>query len=353
MIEFLAHRYFRLLRLFEKLIRWFQVFDTRIELHQIRRTLVRKKGSSVVNRKIKKAIKAYAKKRFGSASYWPGLALAAEQRGAYMDGWIPFDYFYYVLEPKLNPPGYANIGDIRTLDYSRFGDFAIKPLFQYISDNFYNAEFEPVGETALLKSLAEYDNTIVVKQEFGWGGKEVRVMHSSEFRPAQLHRGTNYVIQPFVKQHKILHELYPHSVNTIRVYTFRKKDGSIEVLLTYLRFGVDGVRVDNLSSGGQCIFIDLTGKPAEISIDDYAMEADRKHKNTGVVFADLKIPMFPDILDSCASIHGKYPHIRLIGWDICVDESGSPRLIEWNTQRASFTWEDSLWGPFFPDDSEF
>jgi hypothetical protein len=116
---------------------------------------------------------------------------------------------------------------------------------------------------------------------------------------------------------------------------------------------VDGGRVDNLSAGGQCLVFDSAGNPSETSMDEFSREAGRKHKNTGIVFADLKIPMYHDILNSCTSIHLKYPHIRLIGWDICVDESGSPKLIEWNTQRPSFSWEDSLWGPFFPDDQEF
>jgi len=42
----------------------------------------------------------------------------------------------------------------------------------------------------------------------------------------------------------------------------------------------------------------------------------------------------------------------LIGWDVCINESGEPKLIEWNTHRPSFTWEDALFGPFLADDQE-
>lgn len=353
MITCIAKGYKRFHKLFGKLVLSFQVFDSRMGLRRLTRKIVRLQGKSVVNRKMKRSMKAYAKKRFGSKAFWPGLAMATELRGEYMDGWIPFDFYYYKLEPKLNPPEYATIGDLRTLDYKRFGDFAIKPLFQYISDIFFNADFESVEKPDLLKFLAEYDDTIVVKQEFGWGGKQVRVMHSSEFKPEQLQKGKNFIIQPFLKQYKTLSELYPDSVNTFRVYTFRKKDGSVEVLLTYLRFGVDGNRVDNLSAGGQCLLFDASGKPDKISIDAYGLKADQKHKNTGYIFADLKIPMFQDIREKCSSIHKIYPYVRLIGWDIAVDESGAPKLIEWNTNRASFDWEDALFGPFFTDDREF
>jgi len=353
MTAFLVNRYLQLIGLFESVVRRIQIIDTRMELRSIRRGIIRKKGGSVVNRKLRRVIKAYARRRFGSRAYWPGVALAAELRGEYLPGWIPFDYFYFDLEPRLNPKEYANIGDIRTLDHKRFGDFAIEPLVLYVSDNFYDADFRPFEEQELLKYLAEYDKTIVLKQEFGWGGKQVRLMHSSEFRPEQLQRGVNYIIQPFLKQHKILHDLYPDSVNTFRVKTFRKKDGSVEVLFTFLRFGIDGKKVDNTSVGGHCLFFDSAGNPAEISLDESGLEAGRKHKNTGFVFADLKIPMFQDMINICKSTHRKYPHVRLVGWDIAIDESGSPRLIEWNTQRPSFDLDDAVWGPFFPDDSEF
>ena len=353
MRAFLTDRYFRLLRSFERVVLRLKLGYTRREIHQSIQQVVKKTGRSVMTGKIKKQIKQYARERFGSAAFWPGLALGTEMTGEFKRGCIPFDYFYYFLEPKLNPHRYSSIGDLRTLDYRRFGDFAIKPLMHFITGTLYNSDFEPVGEAEMNKILSDHNDTIVIKQEFGWGGKEVRVIHSSEFKPALLLPGFNYVIQPFLKQYRVLHELHPHSVNTFRVYTFRKKDGSVEVPLTYLRFGVDGSRVDNLSSGGQCVRFDPTGKPDTLAIDELGLRCGDRHKNSGKIFAELEIPMFHDIVDKCVTIHQVYPHVRLIGWDICVDETGAPRLIEWNSSRPSFSWEDALWGPFFPDDREF
>ena len=178
-------------------------------------------------------------------------------------------------------------------------------------------------------------------------------MHSSEFKPGLLLPGLNYIIQPFLKQYKVLHDLHPSSVNTFRVLTFRKKDGSVKVLLTYLRFGVDGSKVDNLSSGGQCVRFDASGKPEVQAYDEFGLKCGDRHKNSGKIFAELEIPMFQEVVDKCVSTHLVYPHVRLIGWDICIDETGAPKLIEWNSSRPSFSWEDFLFGPFFPDDKEF
>ena len=348
----LLEKYYRLTKSVERFILRFTMAYSRLDAHRDRKRFVQNSGKSVLNRQVRKSIKKYARQRFGSAAYWPFLALYTEVRGEFIEGWIPFDYFLYILEPKLNPPVYRELGNQKSFDYRRFGDFAIKPLLFSISGLFYNSDFELMEEEKRKELLMAHNNNIVVKQEFGGGGKQVQFMHSSEFKPELLERGKNYVIQPHIKQYKMLHELYPDSVNTFRVTTFLKKDASVDIVYVILRFGVDGSKVDNLASGGQCIEIDINGKPAKTAYDDYGVEGGEQHKNTGYRFTDLKFPMFQEIIALCKTAHQRYPFIRLIGWDVCVDETGKPRLIEWNTDRPTFDMEDALYGPFFPDDAE-
>ena len=352
MIEFFMHRYFRFLRFLDRLIMRFRLFYYRAESHRKRKLYIKKTGRTVVSRQVKKEIKQYAKQRFGSKGFWPHLARYAEIKGEFVKGWIPDDYFVYILEPRLNPKEYKTMGQQKTYDYKRFGDFAIKPLFLFVSGITFDADFEVLTGEQVSKILADHDDTIVIKQEFGMGGKEVRVMHSSEFKPELLQKDKNYVIQPFLKQHKILNDLYPHSVNTLRVLTFLKRDGSVVVHYTMLRFGVDGMKVDNISSGGKCLFIDKEGRGSKMAIDGWGYPYQETHPNTGYAFGDLVLPMYQEILDTCKAAHKKNPYVRLIGWDVSVDEHGKPKLIEWNTHRPSYTWEDMLFGPFLTDDSE-
>ena len=353
MQAYIADKYFRFTKFLEKLLRRLFIVYSRMEAHRARKKFVRNKGESILNRTIKRTIKAYARERFGSAAFWPHLAHYAEIRGAFIKGFIPEDYFIYILEPKLNQKAYKNFGDQRTLDHRRFGDFAIEPLFMFISGTCYTPDCERLGESELKTFLAAYDDTIVVKQEFGWGGKQVRIIHSSEFKAEELKTNINYVIQPYIKQHQILMDLYPHSVNTFRITTFLKKDRSVEVLYAMLRFGVDGTKVDNLSSGGNCLFIDSSGNPSSTGYDELCIPVGEQHKNTGYPFADLKIPMFPGIIEKCKTAHLRFPYLRLIGWDVCINEAGEAKLIEWNTDKPTVSLEDAMFGPFFPDDSEF
>ena len=349
----LLERYYRLIKSIERFILRLRLAYARLDALRERKRFVQQAGRSVINRKIRRSIRAYARRRFGSAAYWPYLALYTEIRGRFVEGWVPFDYLVYVLEPKWNPPVYRELGNQDSFDYKRFGDSVIKPVFFSVAGLFYDPEFELLDEAQLGQLLLDYNDNLVIKQDYGSGEKQIRFLHSSEFRPDLLEPGKKYVIQPYIKQYKLLNDLYPDSVNTFRVATFLKKDATVDILYVILRFGVDGSKVDSLESGGQCIHFDMKGRPANVAYDKNGCVCWDRHKNTGYRFADLEFPMFQEILDLCKTAHQNYPFVRLVGWDVCVDEAGVPRFVEWTTDRPTFDMEEALFGPFFPDNSEF
>jgi len=326
----------------------------RNEAHYRRRNVVKKNGVKIINRQIKESIKEYAKARFGSKSYWPFLALYTEIRGEFLKGWIPYDYYRFVLLPKINPKPASYLSDQKTFDHKLFGGFAIEPLLLFISGKCFNPEYEIIEDERLKRYLSDYDNKIVVKEECGMGGKQVRIIHSSMFIPHELKKDKNYVIQPYIKQLEVLNNLYPHSVNTFRVNTFLNNDGSVCVKYVWLRFGAEGSNVDNLSSGGYYLFFKNNGKPEEFVYDwKLGTRLSNKSYDTGFYFADLKIPMFNTMLNKCKSAHLKYPYVRLIAWDVCIDSNGEPRLIEWNTLNPDFSSQEARFGPFYPEDDVF
>jgi hypothetical protein len=342
-------RYFNLIQSLNNCIVKFKMLYSRFEANKSRREVIKRKGKKVVNRQIMRSIKKYSKKRFGTRVYWPYLALYTEIRGQFMEGWLPDDYFRYILVPQISSAAAVGISEYKTFDYQIFGDFALKPLFVFISGMFLNAEFDAVAEEKVKKTLQEYDDTIVVKEDRGIQGAQVLIIHSSEFKTETLLPGRSYVIQPYVKQHKAMSDLYSDSVNTLRVATFIANDGSVLVKFVILRFGIDGSKVDNISAGGQYIYFDAEGKPSKSAYSKMGFDVGERHKNSGYRFADLKIPMFQEVLKACISAHKKYPYDRLVGWDVCISESGKPLLLEWNTNPGFRTFE-SVFGPFFPDD---
>lgn len=347
------NRYFRMLASLKRGMERLTVIYSRILAHRGRKEVIRSKGEKVVNRQLKREIKAYAKERFGSKAYWPYLAFYTELRGEFMKGWLPYDYYRYKILPGINPQHACEISENKTYDHRIFGDFAIRPLFVLISGAFYDADFMVLDAAALVKLLAEYNDKIVVKEERGTHGLQVKVMHASEFNPDSLRKDLNYVVQPYVKQHKSLSNLYPHSVNTYRVTTFLRPDGSITVKAVILRFGINGSEIDNLSSGGQFIYFDEAGNPSKFAYNLIGLVQSDRHINTGFRFSDLEVPMFQEIKDRCVSAHGLYPYVRIIGWDICVDEKGDPKLLEWNADNPGFHPDDAIFGPLWADENSF
>lgn len=331
----------------------FAMWDLRRTAHGWRKEVIRNNGGTVVDRATLRTIKAYARERFGSAGYWPFLALNTEIAGRYVEGWVPFDYFTYKLEPKLNPLVHSKLSEQKTFDFRLFGDFAIQPIFTYISGTYYDTNMEAVGIKEVENVLKGQQQDIVIKEEFTMGGKSVRIIPPSDYSPEMLKADRNYVIQPCVDQYKMLNDLHPDSINTLRVTTHLRSNGSVSIVFVILRFGVDGSKVDNLSSGGQFLYFDSSGKPSNCSYDRVVKSWGEQHKNTGFRFSDIKIPNYSGIIEKCKQAHKKYPYTRIIGWDVCLDAQGEPKLLEWNAYRPGTFPYDAVMGPFWPSDKDF
>ena len=343
----------RIYSFFEKSAEFFLMklllIHVRNEAHIKRKEVIKRKGRSALSSHVKSSIKDYAKKRFGKADYWPCLAHYTELRGEFIEGWLPYDYYRFVLLPKINPKPATYISDFKTFDYRLFGEFAVRPLFALVSGIFLNSEFEIIDKGQFMKFMFDYDNLIVVKEDLGWGGSKVRIIHSSSLIIGELKDGKNYLIQPYVKQYKVLNDLYPDCLNTFRITTYLKTDGSVIVKFVELKFGIDGLKVDNICAGGNYLLFDLTGRPIKSGFDKWDLEIGDRHKNTRYLFSDLEIPMFNEMLEKCKNAHKKFPYTRLIGWDVCIDSNGEPKLIEWNTNNPAFPHAEALIGPLYID----
>lgn len=139
------------------------------------------------------------------------------------------------------------------------------------------------------------------------------------------------IVEQKVIQHDKLNELYPESVNTIRIDTLRKMNGDIIVGSAILRVGKNGRKVDNWSghNAGIALPINLeTGKLIELGYDYFFQKYD-KHPNTGIIFKDFEVPYFNDVVELVKHAATLFPKIRAIGWDVAITPNG-PLVIEAN-----------------------
>ena len=177
---------------------------------------------------------------------------------------------------------------------------------------------------------------LFLKSFNGYGGKEVFLLQKDRLDEKLIVIGNQllnncYVHQKVIKQHKNIGEIYPHSVNTIRIETYIDTQGNIHILGTLMRFGCGGKVIDNVSSGGFYVPIDKeTGCLKEKGFRSmvFGGEQLKAHPDTNYIFENFKVPFFLEALDLVKKFTNCIPN-RLIGWDIAITESG-PLVLEGN-----------------------
>ena len=99
------------------------------------------------------------------------------------------------------------------------------------------------------------------------------------------------IIQDELKQHKDISKLNSFSVNTIRVLSLLSERG-VKIYSTILRMGINGVKVDNASSGGITCGINADG-----CLKKYAYQSNgekfTEHPTSKVKFDEVTITSYP------------------------------------------------------------
>lgn len=145
--------------------------------------------------------------------------------------------------------------------------------------------------------------------------------------------GNEMLIQERLIQNKVLSDIYPHSLNTLRVASVL--DGEEVVIIgALLRLGSNGRVVDNSSQGGISVGIGEDGRLNKYGyyFPQFGTKTD-KHPDTHVAFESIEIPYYKEVLKLVKDAHRVFKWIKTVGWDIAVLEDG-PILIEGNSRYA-------------------
>lgn len=177
-----------------------------------------------------------------------------------------------------------------------------------------------------LKKLMNGKHRLVLKPRDDYGGNGIKIYNlntSEEIEKTvrDINRlDTPHILEEYVEQKGLLHEVNPSSLNTLRVITVRHKDGSITPVNIYVRFGHAGSLIDNVSSGGCEFYINPeTGEIEEG--DDFAGHWFTAHPDTNQEVTGLFIPHFDKVMLLCQEAHQAAPSgMNLAGWDVCVSD---------------------------------
>lgn len=143
----------------------------------------------------------------------------------------------------------------------------------------------------------------------------------------------DFVVQECIHCHDAISTLYPGSVNTFRVITYRWKD-QIFHCPAIMRIGSSGGFVDNAHAGGMFIAVSDEGLLSDRAFTEFRTVYTH-HPDTGIEFDRYVIPGFSQVIDAARYMHGITPQLGMINWDFTIDNTGTPVLIEANTRGGS------------------
>lgn len=245
--------------------------------------------------------------------------------------YIPFGYFFPWILRKLNPIEYSLTYENKGMQYDLFPQtnhpkFVVRKLNGAIYDS--NHNFIDL-ETAI-GIIASYPRDMIIKPcSDSCCGRGVRKIHSSAARTevsAIVALYEDFVVQECIEQHPSTAVFNSSSLNTMRISTLLL-NGKFSLCTAMIRFGEPGSVVDNVGAGGACVGINDDGTIMEFGFD---AKTNKIYEWNGITFQGRSIPNFDSIITAVSIAHKSIPLCAFVGWDIALDKSGIPILIEVN-----------------------
>lgn len=325
-----------------------------------------------VKRLLTKALnegRKFSKKRQFFAGQTNTFGLSdAKIKKAYKMGFTADEYVIYDLEHN-NPDDYVSEFE-RELFRESVKNYRIlldnKIVFYHLIRNYANTNtifaYKQSGTYQVLESGWEPDKILVniekrgricYKKMFEGGGRgfcliEYRdgdfYINRTKKKPddvSQLIQTDNYLLEEYCEQGDFEDEIWPYSVNTLRLITL-KEDDNIELVAAFQRVGASREKcVDNACAGGLYSNVDIEtgilGSARSHSKDKWADEQGNsmlfdRHPIANTLIKGLTIPNWETIKKDVVRLHEKllFTNISFIAWDVAVLNDGI-KIIEANT----------------------
>ena len=281
---------------------------------------------------------------------------------------IPFYYFKYLYRKDVkNYLDYLSIGEVNAIGSS---PLLHKPEYKSLLENklFFAllSEKSPLNTPKLISynlgNTFYYNNT--VKQIYNKSDlvsffEQVFTVNNLEglfFRPPSEYGGKGvfkltrtglkneldvrfdslingyYVHTKIIEQHKEINKIHDKSVNTLRIISLITSENHPEIISVFMRFGVGDSVIDNASSGGFFVGVNIdegTLKDTGHYLSQYGGAKIKKHPDSGFIFEGFKVPYFKEACEEVLKGIMVIPN-RFIGWDVAITPNG-PIIVEANS----------------------
>jgi len=142
----------------------------------------------------------------------------------------------------------------------------------------------------------------------------------------------SYLIQEVLKQHPFFDQYGTSCTQTVRIVTYARLSGEIDILAILFKMGISGAHIDNIGMTGLAARVDENGiiSHASQEIDGILKRCDR-HPKTNAPIKDQKIPLLEEAVKLAKRAQRLVPQIRTVGWDVAITDNDKAVIIEGNT----------------------
>jgi hypothetical protein len=287
----------------------------------------------------------YAREVLGGIKYAPWLHVYCAISGQFKEGWIPDNYYGLVVEPRKSGEA-AKMAQLKSFTNRILNTEALPDLAYVIGGICYSRDYKPISEAQLLQTLFAEEARTVFKRDNSSQGRSVVFMGPEDLKPGTARRLPDGVFQAPIHQHPFLAEMSPTSTATLRVTSARGLDGSISIKAAYLRLGRVNDQIVACRSHVRVAVDTATGALSdEVYLHDWRKTD--AHPDTGFRFAGQSVPNFAAAAALCKALHESCPHMLCLGWDLCIDDAGKVKIIEWNARYNDIKFSEATTGPCF------
>ena len=278
--------------------------------------------------------------------------------GIRSEKYIPASLYYYYIAPFLIKMDFVHAYDDKCI-YSKLFPNMKQPKFImknmngrfFIPDqNSYNGEVE-ISLKDAVDYLSSKENSII-KPSMTGGGRDVQLFDFNGKTKKDIENllnqyRSNFIIQSVIKNSDKLKRLNETSLNTCRIYTYRRVNTSDYVVLgSAVRFGGKNSFRDNACSGGGFCKVYEDGLLDDAIYRYRQFEKGSLQQEKGIT--RYYLPQYEKMVECCKALHHCLPYCDLVGWDITEDEKGDLILIEFN-YAADSEFLQIFNGPAFGD----
>lgn len=258
------------------------------------------------------------------------------------------------IVPRFNTPRMSPAwSDKCYLDKLLQGVPVPRTILRNINGYFFDYDFKPIGKECAEKIFETHNGPLIVKKSILTGGGSSFTKHEGPLSAAGVFSAykRNFVVQELIRQAKVLSDMNPSSLNTLRVISFNFK-GEINILLSALRVGAENSCVDNISSGGVAFGVNNDGRLLSTAREYWGWPV--KHPKSETIKKNkIVIPSYDRIIEIIKEQHPRFPHFGFIAWDFAVDSEGRPIVVEMNlTQINVQPFQEAAERPFFGNMTE-